>query len=404
MTGLKPLKRKSLKELFQGKTDYSHHKTFGATPVDQLPDEYLLVSTILDQGTTNECTAFASCAIQESQHGIQFDPQWFFEQEGVVNGSVSPDGYDMRVTMDTGVKIGFKPLAGGSPEYYKEGGYYSLIPGFFSSVDLFDSIRQAMWQAKDEKKCANLGVLWMNDWIPTTIIDSNTPRTSPLSLHAIKCAGWTTRSGIPYLVIQNSWGAGRGEGGLYLFSRDQINKWFREGAYIWRTPQEQVDIQRENAILVLLRQVLILISNLISQTPAPVPPVKPTEPVPVPPAPHPNIQIWALAIQGQEGGKPADRNMRNNNPGNMKLSDLTRSLGAAHADVDGFCMFDTYEQGFKALCDFLTLACQNQLKPYHDVSLKEFTRIYAEPPNDNYCNAVAKSLKVDPSVKISTLI
>lgn len=120
------------------------------------------------------------------------------------------------------------------------------------------------------------------------------------------------------------------------------------------------------------------------------------------------IPQWAAAIEKQEGGKPNDLNMRLNNPGNLKFTKYTESLGAkqASAATDGgtFCTWPTHEAGMKALCQFLTDACHNQLVAFHDKTLGEFTQIYAHPPSDAYGNNVAAELGVSIDIPIKELL
>lgn len=396
MYGLQPLKRKTFLELVKGKTDYSHHKTFGSAPLAGLPDKYLLVSPILNQGQLFQCTAYSACATQSSQHGIEFDTQWFFDQEGQVAGKTNPFGYDLRVEMSTGCKAGFKPLLGGNPTDYVEGSYFAVDGPY----DLFDNIRSAMWQSQNEKKCVIAGTMWYSDWNFQSVVR---PGQYPTGLHAIKIAGWETINDIPYLVVQNSFGRDYGDLGLYYFSREMTNKYLKEGTYLWRTKQEVA--QTQSAILTLMYQILQLISGLFKKpeaqpvlTPQPVP-----QAVSLPTIPS-NIETWAKTIEQQEGGKPGNRNTRNNNPGNIKYTPFTKTLGAISGDSGNFCIFPNYKTGFDALCTFLIMACKNQLKDYHDATIDSFTTTYANPPNKNYALAVAKALKVGIDTKISTLI
>ena len=255
--GLQPLKKKTIGEVIRGKIDYSHSKTFGAFDIKQLPDEYMLVSDILDQGSLPHCTAYASCAIQESQHGIKFDPEDFYEAEGVINGKVQDFGYDMRVAMKTGKEYGFKPLSGGNPTDYQEGGYFDIDGPY----DLFDNIRVALWLAREEKKTAQLGTMWYEEWenTPNGIIDESIIAKTPIGLHDIKGAGWKTINGILYIVIQNSWGKNNGDGGLYYFSRTIVNKEFKEGHFLWRTKGEIVKTQLR--ILELMKRILEILKE-----------------------------------------------------------------------------------------------------------------------------------------------
>lgn len=121
----------------------------------------------------------------------------------------------------------------------------------------------------------------------------------------------------------------------------------------------------------------------------------------------PKIVTWARAIQEQESSKPelfTDRNVVNDNPGNLKKTSYTTSLGATKADEGNFCIFPNYATGFMALCHFLNTAASNELYAYHNATLRSFTETYAQPPNDGYLNGVAADLGVSPDVLISTLI
>lgn len=168
---------------------------------------------------------------------------------------------------------------------------------------------------------------------------------------------------------------------------------------------------RVDALNASIAELLAKISALWATmpTPAPVPTPKPPPP---PIIPRSKIQAWALAIQHEEGGKPNDPNTRNRNPGNLKYTPYTASLGGkkgpAGSDGGSFCVFDTYDQGFKALCQFLTDAANNQLIPYHDPqyrTLKGFTQHYANPPaNHPYAQNVARALGVPVNIQIKSLL
>ena len=101
--------------------------------------------------------------------------------------------------------------------------------------------------------------------------------------------------------------------------------------------------------------------------------------------------------------------MKYHNPGNLKYTSYTASLGGklGKAATDGgtFCYFDTYEEGFKALTTFLTMAAQGKLKPYPlGITLDKFSSIYALPPNKNYVNTVAARIGVSPQIRIKELL
>ena len=137
---------------------------------------------------------------------------------------------------------------------------------------------------------------------------------------------------------------------------------------------------------------------------------KKDKPIPEPapdPTPEPKkskIIIWAEAIKIEEGWFRGSRSQRNNNPGNLKYSNLTASLGAYLKDKDNFAIFRSEEAGFNALCSFLVMACENRLKPYKNVSLKQFSQIYANPPSDKYARNVAKALNVSVDTPIKEFL
>ena len=113
---------------------------------------------------------------------------------------------------------------------------------------------------------------------------------------------------------------------------------------------------------------------------------------------------WAKAIEKQEGGRPGDRNIRNNNPGNLKYTPYTAWLGATKHDDGNFSIFPTYSVGLEALCKFLKAAVSDQLISYRgEMTLLAFTKIYAEPPTNDYANNVAIALGVSPLTKIKDI-
>lgn len=134
---------------------------------------------------------------------------------------------------------------------------------------------------------------------------------------------------------------------------------------------------------------------------------------PIGPTFGPTIVKWAQAIQIQEGGKITDRNMLNNNPGNIKATSYGMSLGATKgtdmkgipAGQKGFCIYETYEIGLSALCQLLTDACNDELIAYKPtMTLAQFTTVYALPPNGDYANGIATALGVPVTTPIEAFL
>jgi hypothetical protein len=171
--------------------------------------------------------------------------------------------------------------------------------------------------------------------------------------------------------------------------------------------------------ITILEQLIYLYKLLLYRmTPQPAPSPAPVE-TPTQEPHMSKIKEWAKAIEHEEGGKPGDLNMVLNNPGNLKFASLVASWGAKKgkpAQDGGFIAeFQTYEQGFQALCDFLTLACEDKLKAFHanpnaksaienPRTLIGFTKVYAHPPDEGYANRVALALNVKVDCDISTLL
>ena len=252
-----------LKKTKKDSRDFSHRKTFGSFPIHNLPDNYLLESTILNQGQTYHCTAYSACAVQEVQEGVSFDPEWFYKQEGIVDGNPTEYGYGMRIPMKTGIEKGFKPVGGDDKdaETYKEGGYFAVDGDY----DTFDNIRIAMWLARNEKKCPMIGVMWHEEWLTNKGIVSEKKPEKEVGGHAIKCAGWKKIDGKEYLVIQNSYGTEYGDNGMFYFPRTIVNKYF-VWKFMWRSVFEQSQIKTIGTIIPLLRKVVGLLSELVKIT------------------------------------------------------------------------------------------------------------------------------------------
>ncbi len=115
------------------------------------------------------------------------------------------------------------------------------------------------------------------------------------------------------------------------------------------------------------------------------------------------IEKWAKAIERMEG------DITGTNPGNLKYSPLIATWGATQgrkgSDGGYFASFKSYDEGFKALCNFLTLGCQDKLKSYHNArTLQKFSVVYAGNPPQGYINSIAKELGVSLDVDISSFL
>ncbi|HLW52749.1 MAG TPA: hypothetical protein VKW06_07890 [Candidatus Angelobacter sp.] len=81
------------------------------------------------------------------------------------------------------------------------------------------------------------------------------------------------------------------------------------------------------------------------------------------------ITQWANAIMHFEGGNPWNLNMRNNNPGNLKVTGYAGQVGT---DSQGFAIFDSVQSGMDALIADLQAA----VRKYPNYSLVQFETHY----------------------------
>lgn len=139
---------------------------------------------------------------------------------------------------------------------------------------------------------------------------------------------------------------------------------------------------------------------------------------------------WAEAIKQFEGWKPGSRSFKNHNPGNLRYSAYTASLGAIGKDSGRFCIFEDDRAGFAALCIFLDDAANRRLRPYHvfsasnpyhwklmpegrngdelpDFTLEDFYQVYAPEGDGNapsgYARFVADKLGTTPDCPIKEI-
>lgn len=127
---------------------------------------------------------------------------------------------------------------------------------------------------------------------------------------------------------------------------------------------------------------------------------------PTAPAFPAKITAWAAAIAKEEGANPAL-----NNPGNLKVSSLTRSWsaeqGPAAQDGGYLAKFASPQAGNAALCNFLILGAEDELIAFHAPearTLRGFTKIYAGNPPEGYITAIAAAINEPLDVQISTFL
>lgn len=235
----------------------SYHKTFGIKAAI-FPEQLLFVSKILNQDV-EDCTAFSSSAVRASMKGKNYNPQQYWVDECDYDGApVTQNGTSMETALNVGIEKGWTLEGTTTPHLDNASSYLQVTPS--NGMDMFDSMRATMMQANAPLEA---GVTWYEDWdnSPNGIVPAS--YQTVLGGHAIKLAGWKTINGMPYIVVQNSWGSDAGDGGLFYFSREIANKIFDE-VYIWSdvASQEIKQLGLLAALLRNLRNLYIVLENI----------------------------------------------------------------------------------------------------------------------------------------------
>lgn len=221
----------TLKKRKASRKDYSLHKSLKLSAPAAFPDELLLLSPIIDQGSVDICTACAAVAARYNEtNGAVTDQNAFWQQELSFAGeSSNTNGFDLQVPLSTAVEKGFPN--------YAPSAYFWITPN--NGQDLFDSVRTALLTTNYPLVA---GVMWDNSWTETPQGIVQSLGNSPLGGHCVKIAGFKTINGQPYIVIQNSWGTSLGDNGLWYFPRSVFNQAFAEfGIAVWSdSPNVQV--------------------------------------------------------------------------------------------------------------------------------------------------------------------
>jgi hypothetical protein len=244
--GLKPLKKDI--------RDFKYENVFGSVSINEIPDNFVVANPleIKNQGYSDMCVAYATCAVSEDQENVLLNPKWFFAKMKEAQGNWKRWGADLREGAKVAVNLGF--LEDNDTPYNLKYGDRDFIANwenwpkdlddkaqihkkqsYFAVGSDFDSIRTILWQNIDEKKSVLTGVLWEAMW--NELVDGIIPEKSTGSQetpHAIKIFGQKKIEGKLYLVAQLSNGEAMGGKGLYYFPKEVVDKKFTFGAFIFK--------------------------------------------------------------------------------------------------------------------------------------------------------------------------
>ena len=262
----KPLVRKEFngglivnKRKLRDPRNFSRSKTFGASiNLASIPTDFDLQpdAKVLNQLSSTHCTAFANSMVSSIQEGVELSPEYAIQKTKLLMGG-DPHrwGADPDMALKAHVKFGciqqsdnpWKLSEWGSffvedPANWKARGEldFKAIPfqkKSYMKVDgygnLFDSIRATMWESyqaykaygvSSKKRAVSLGMMWQPEW--TYCANGIIPKISGFNTdlaHNVLVRGTKLINGEIYLIIQNSWGDGIGDKGLFYFPKEVIN-------------------------------------------------------------------------------------------------------------------------------------------------------------------------------------
>lgn len=265
--------------------DFSHAKVFGMPKKEQLPENDFFVTDpleIKDQGQTDFCTAYAAAAVSEDQEHTILCPEYtFMAAKRILGGDSWKEwGLELRDICKAACKYGFLEKAHypfpilepqsrdflANPanwteesdilaEDHKKQSFFNAVDGPF---DTFDNLRATLFKNAAERRSILTGVTWRYAWnnAEKGIIPRTGWEDEQGEGHAVKVFG-QIRLEDPenpgktalYLIVQNSWGSNTGDGGLFYFPREVVNKEFVFGAFTFSDmPREQAQYHSENGI------------------------------------------------------------------------------------------------------------------------------------------------------------
>jgi hypothetical protein len=262
---IKHLPKNSLHILKKDPRDFKLGAVFKQIKLESVPNTDFRTNDtfyVKDQGEDDLCSAYAVTAVSEDQEGEELLPEYQFLKTKLLSGDIEEWGADLRDACKSAVKFGSLPVRGfiqfrkiarnlifiienwpssadEVAKIHKKSTFFSVLDGKY---DTFDNIRCALWQHRDNKNSIVTGILWRPEWIdaPNGVIPKENRDVG--FGHAMKIFGQKNIDGELYLEAQLSQGAYVGNGGLFYFPREVVNKEIgKYGAFMFN------DISREEA-------------------------------------------------------------------------------------------------------------------------------------------------------------
>lgn len=275
-----------LKPLPEDPRDFKLGALYGTVDTKGIPDDFVVAEPlkIKDQRTSDFCTAYALTAVSEDQEGVELSPEFQFY---VTKKGDTSWGADLRQASDTICKFGSLEQSEANKTIFDKYDREKILAsdswpvGVLSKARLhakksyvringnFDEIRAALWKFRNEKRTIVAGALWRNEW--THAHKGIIPKvygTSDFG-HAFKFFGQKKINGELYLMAQLSSGTEIGDGGIFYFPKEVVDKEVSPyGAFMFMDMEpDMAKYYMENGIKVdenWLRAVAKAIAKLLS--------------------------------------------------------------------------------------------------------------------------------------------
>ncbi len=244
--------------------NFSRKKKFGAfLDVSQIPDFDLDPNPIIkNQLDSYMCTAFSNTSVSEVQEGVELSPEYAYQKTNVLMGVKHSQGADYFKALKVHCKFGCIEQKDAPFTLADKGQFFvensdnwdtsydtqALVHKKKSYLicdqgnDAFDSALIAMYQSyqtfkntlnKSDLRAVSHAMYWMPEFQYMQhgmIPESSTWNIKLGSGHNVKLKGKKTIDGVQFIVVQNSYGEGVGDGGMYYFPRQTFNACHFESA------------------------------------------------------------------------------------------------------------------------------------------------------------------------------
>ena len=289
---IKNILKNSLHVLREDTRDFNLGAVFKQIDIKDVPDKDFIVAQPLiikcQPDGDDECSAYAVTSVSEDQEGVELLPQYQFLKTKEISGNTEEWGANLRDACKSAVKFGSLPVRGfedlknfsrvrifkekwpsnadAVAELYKKASFFSVTGRY----DVFDNIRTALWQNRNEKRSIVTGALFRSEWLEANYGVVPKDYGNDGFGHAFKIFGQAWIAGELHLIAQLSQGERVGNKGIFYFPREVVNKEIgKYGVFMFKDiSKEEAQFYIENHLLIgntLLEKLWSLIKKIFTK-------------------------------------------------------------------------------------------------------------------------------------------